>query len=126
MTTPASPSTEGARAEALARARLERAGLRSLAANVRFRGGEIDLVMRDGATVVFVEVRYRRCAAFGDGAASVDRRKRRRIALAARLYLAGRPDLASAACRFDVVTLAGPALSPAIEWLRDAFRMDDL
>ena len=59
----------GARAEAAARAELEAAGLRTLATNVGYRGGELDLVMlepgRTGDTLVFVEVRHRRASSFG-------------------------------------------------------------
>lgn len=113
----------GEAVEAAARRLLERAGLRTLAANARFRGGELDLVMRDGAEVVFVEVRYRRDAAFGGGAASVDRHKRRRLVLAAQAFLAANPALAQAPCRFDVV--AGHGEPPRLEWIRDAFRADE-
>ncbi|MBS7457753.1 YraN family protein [Coralloluteibacterium stylophorae] len=120
------PSTDGAAWEACARRHLERAGLRTLAANVRFRGGEIDLVMRDGAALVFVEVRYRSHAGYGGGAISVDARKQRKLALAAQLYLAGEPRLQALPCRFDVVALAGTPAAPQVEWIRDAFRLDDL
>jgi putative endonuclease len=112
-----SRSRDGAAAEDLAAAFLAGRGLAILARNYRCRGGEIDVVAREGATTVFVEVRYRRSNAFGGAAASVDARKRARILLAARHYLAGRAD---APCRCDVVTL--DALDPArIEWLKDAF-----
>src|SRR5690349_19287117 len=71
--------TDGRTAEAAARTLLLKAGLTDIAANAAYRGGEIDLVMRDGTgTVVFVEVRFRRSRAFGGGAASVDAGKRRR------------------------------------------------
>ncbi|MFC4729327.1 YraN family protein [Coralloluteibacterium thermophilus] len=124
MTT--SPTSEGTRAEAAARRHLEAAGLRTLATNFGVRGGEIDLVMRDGDTVVFVEVRYRRGSAFGGAAASIDLRKRRRIALAARHFLAADRRLAEAPCRFDVLALEGAPDAPQVRWLRDAFRMDEL
>ena len=69
----------GARVEAAARAELERAGLRLQAANVGYRGGELDLVMHEpgseGGTLVFVEVRYRAGTGFGGGFASVDHAK---------------------------------------------------
>lgn len=58
--------------EAAARRWLESKGLRFVAANVRERGGEIDLIMRDGKTTVFVEVRYRRSGLYGGAAASCD------------------------------------------------------
>ena len=108
---------DGAAAEDLAAAYLARNGLAILARNYRCRGGEIDLVAREGATLVFVEVRYRRSLAFGGAGGSVDARKQARILLAARRYLAGQGDVA---CRCDVVAL--DALDPArIEWIRDAF-----
>ena len=107
----------GEAAENLAAEFLERRGLTILERNYRCRGGEIDLVARDGTTLVFVEVRYRRSRTFGGAAASVDARKQARILLAARHYLSGRGDVP---CRCDVVAL--DALDPAsIEWIRDAF-----
>ncbi|QNH14028.1 YraN family protein [Xanthomonas sp. SI] len=109
--------------EAAARAELERAGLQLIAANVRYRGGELDLVMQQANCLVFVEVRYRRNDAFGGGAASVDLRKRRRLVLAAQLFLAAHPHYANWPCRFDVVEAKGEP--PRLTWLRDAFRADD-
>ena len=116
----------GALVEAAARADLEQAGLRTLASNVGFRGGELDLVMRDGATVVFVEVRYRAGRAFGGGFASVDAAKRRRLVRAAQLYLLRNPRLAQSPCRFDVADASGDPAAPRIDWLKDAFRLDDV
>ena len=115
----------GARVEAAARAHLELAGLRTLAANVGYRGGELDLVMGDGDTLVFVEVRYRASSAFGGGFASVDHGKRRRLVRAAQLYLASHPALAMRPCRFDVAEASGDPAAPQIRWLKDAFRLDD-
>ena len=112
----------GAAAENAALAHLRAAGLRLLERNARFKVGELDLVMRDGEFIVFVEVRYRQDDRFGGGLASVDRRKCRRIALAARAWLQRHPALADAPCRFDIV-----AASPAgLEWHRGAFTLDDL
>lgn len=108
--------------EARARALLERAGLRVLARNVRCRHGEIDLVLREGDTLVFCEVRYRAGDAHGGAAASVDRGKRARLIAAARWYLAAHPACARDPCRFDVVAVDGA--SPP-HWIRDAFRLDD-
>lgn len=115
----------GAGAEAAARAHLLRAGLHALAANAGFRLGELDLVMRDGDTVVFVEVRYRARDDFGGGAESVDRGKRRRIVRAAELFLLRHPALAESPCRFDVVEASGDPEAPDLTWHRDAFRVDD-
>lgn len=124
MTRPDGRRERGDAVEAAARRLLERAGLRMLAANARFRGGELDLVMREGAGVVFVEVRYRRDAAFGGGAASVDLRKRRKLVMAAQAFLAANPPLAQAPCRFDVIDAHGEP--PRLEWIRDAFRADGI
>jgi putative endonuclease len=111
--------------EALAQRELAAAGLRPLAANVAFRGGELDLVMldrdRDGDVVVFVEVRYRGDARHGGGAESIDFGKRRRLERAALLFL-HRRGLDEAHCRFDVVEADGAADAPRLHWIRDAFR----
>lgn len=119
----------GAAVEAAAAAHLQAAGLRPIAANVSFRGGELDLVMLDarGASgvLVFVEVRHRRSAAFGGGAASVDARKRRRIVLAAQLFLMRQRKFHQMPCRFDVIEASGDAEAPVLRWIEDAFRADD-
>jgi len=112
--------------EAIARGRLEQAGLECIATNVNYRFGELDLVMREDETLVFVEVRYRRQTSFGGGALSVTPGKQRRIALAASAWLAAHPRLARRACRFDVVAVAGSQEAPAIDWIRNAFTLDDL
>lgn len=124
-------STRGKLAETSARDALLREGLKQVAANVNYRGGELDLVMldssgREGDTLVFVEVRYRQSAAFGGGAASVDAGKRRKLVHAAQLFLMDHPRYAQLACRFDVVEAEGDPQAPRIHWLRDAFRADDI
>lgn len=115
----------GAGVEAAARAHLLRAGLAEVAANAGYRLGELDLVMRDGDTLVFVEVRYRARADYGSGAESVDRGKRRRIARAAQLFLLQHPAMAEDYCRFDVVEASGDPDAPDLTWHRDAFRLED-
>ena len=120
----------GAQVEAAARRYLVDAGLRELAANASYRGGELDLVMlddnhRDGKVVVFVEVRYRSQASYGGGAASVDGHKRRKLVHAAQRFLAEHREFACAECRFDVVEADGDPAAPRLHWLRDAFRADD-
>ena len=107
--------------ELAARRHLEAAGLRLLAANQHYRIGEIDLVMRDGDVVVFVEVRYRRSAGFGGSAPSVDSVKQRKLVLAAQCFLAEHTDLAHAPCRFDVVAVDGSSDAPRVDWIRNAF-----
>ncbi len=120
---------DGAAVERAAAAHLQAAGLRPLAANVGFRGGELDLVMLDARAaprvVVFVEVRHRRSAAFGGGAASIDAGKRRKLVFAAQQFLLRHASLRDLPCRFDVVDASGPAEAPALRWIEDAFRADD-
>lgn len=115
----------GAAVEAAARVFLLRRGLHEIAVNARYRRGELDLVMRDGSSVVFVEVRYRSDARFGGGAASVDVHKRRKLVRAAQLFLLAHPMYSNAPCRFDVVEADGDPDAPRMTWLRDAFRADD-
>ncbi len=96
---------------------LERHGLRHVASNYRSRHGEIDLIMRDGDTLVFVEVRYRRSRRYGGAAASVDNRKIHRLVRTGQAYLQ-QHDLLHAPCRFDVVAFEG---DEQIEWIQNAF-----
>jgi putative endonuclease len=120
----------GQAVEAAACELLRRAGLTDLAANALYRGGELDLVMRDATrpgtpTVVFVEVRYRQSQLFGGGAASVDAGKRRRLVHAALRFLQDHPALADAPCRFDVIDAQGDPAAPRLTWISDAFRADE-
>lgn len=86
--------------------------------NFRCRGGELDLVMLDGETLVVVEVRLRSHVSFAGAAESIDRRKQARIVLATQLYLAAHPEHARRPVRFDVVAFDGRG--PA-EWIQAAF-----
>ena len=103
----------GAAAEALAAQFLQARGIRIVERNYRCRGGEIDIIAREGSTLVFVEVRLRRST---PSAASITPTKRRRLSFAARHYLGrlGREP----PCRFDAILLDSLA-SERIEWLRD-------
>ena len=101
---------------------LQARGLTVLTRNFRCRGGEIDLVCRDGKSLVFVEVRLRRNSAFGGAGASITITKQRRLILAAQHYLAAHAK-ADSDCRFDCILLDGHAESD-IEWIRDAFSAD--
>lgn len=106
----------GREAEARACTYLQGRGLRPVARNFRCRLGEVDLIMADGDTLVFVEVRYRGHPGFGSGAESIDLRKRRRLIAAAQTYLQ-RTGAHDRPCRFDVVSLRGTEL----DWTRAAF-----
>ena len=91
-------------------------GLTIVARNFRTRRGEIDLIARDGATLVFVEVRLRRSTLFGGAGASITRSKGARLKAAAQAYLATLG--CEPPCRFDAVLLDSLE-SPAIAWERD-------
>lgn len=116
-----SPRATGDEGEARALQYLQQQGLKLVTRNYRIGGGphrpagEIDLIMRDGDTLVFVEVRSRRSAAHGGAAASIGQGKRRRIIRAAQHYLLRLDRLPP--CRFDVVALEGESL----QWLQAAF-----
>ena len=114
----------GRRAERRAERFLRRRGLTTLARNFTRPYGEIDLVMRDGAVLVFVEVRLRGPGAWEDGAASVDAAKQRRLARTAEAYLAAHLRYASDASRFDVVSMSGTHFSSRVVWIPDAFSAD--
>jgi putative endonuclease len=90
---------------------------------VRCKSGEIDLVCREGPTLVLVEVRQRARSDFGGALASVAGSKRRKIIRAARFLLHTRPAWRSCLVRFDVVGIQGlPHGEHEIEWVKDAFR----
>lgn len=120
LTSSATTSLTGAAGEALAANWLLKQGLRILERNFRVKGGEIDLICRDGDTVVFVEVRVRSSEDFGGAAASITPSKQRRLILAARHWLQRHGECA---CRFDAVLIAGP-MQDRITWLRAAFSAD--
>jgi putative endonuclease len=91
---------------------LESQGYRVVERNVTNRGGEIDLVAREGETLCFVEIKARATGAYGPAVAAVDARKQRRISRAAALYLATH-GLHNSPCRFDVLGL---------DWAGDGWR----
>lgn len=117
-----SRQTIGRAAEQQARSHLEQQGLRLLAQNWACRVGELDLVMLDGDTVVFVEVRYRLHAGWGGALESVDARKRRKVSATAHFFLQQEPRWAKHPCRFDVVAMC-PTAQPSerFNWIQNAF-----
>lgn len=90
--------------------------------NYRCRFGEIDLVMRDAATLVFVEVRMRRGSDYGGAAASITSAKQAKLVKAAQHYLAQSGK--NWACRFDAVLLTSAQAGASIEWIKSAFSAD--
>jgi putative endonuclease len=109
----------GKEMERLAESFLTRQGLRCIARNHRCRYGEIDLILRDTATLVFVEVRFRRSTQYGSPADTVDQRKQRRLIAAASHYLQVHPSVLP--CRFDVVAISG---QNQIQWIQNAFTVN--
>ncbi|WP_136248580.1 YraN family protein [Halomonas borealis] len=119
MTPRSDARARGAHIERLAADWLAARGLVFEAANQHARGGELDLVMRDGATLVFVEVRHRRDARHGHPLETVTVTKQRRLILAARFYL--QRNRLSCACRFDVLAVTGTLPDLDFEWVPGAF-----
>ena len=112
---------QGTVAEDLVLGYLLEQGLTLVTRNFRCRTGELDLIMRDGEHLVFVEVRSRRYVRYGTPAESVTRAKQQKLLRAAAFYLQRQHlDLP---CRFDVVAVLQPGGEPQIEWIRDAFQL---
>jgi putative endonuclease len=106
---------QGQDAEDEALAHLKQNGLALIERNFRCKGGEIDLVMQQHDTLVFVEVRKRADQRHGGAAASVTAAKQGRLIIAAQVYLQRYKD--SPPCRFDVIAIDGGVLT----WLENAF-----
>jgi putative endonuclease len=110
----------GKAGEDLACEELSRRGYEILARRYRRRGGELDIIARDGATMVFVEVKTREGRAFGDGGEAITPIKRQRMARLALDYLT-RHRMTGCPCRFDVVAIRLEEGAPAIEVFQNAF-----
>lgn len=109
---------KGSDAEQIAVSYLQRRHLVLVTQNYRCRFGEIDLIMRDGSALVFIEVRMRSHEKFGGAAASITSSKQTKILRTARHYLAELNH--EPPCRFDALLLSG-INGQEIEWIRDAF-----
>ncbi|HKF66963.1 MAG TPA: YraN family protein [Vicinamibacterales bacterium] len=110
----------GKSGEDLACRELERRGYAIVARRYRVRSGELDVIARDGPTLVFVEVKTRAGRMFGDALEAVTFAKQRRIAQLANEYLI-RHHMPDCPCRFDVVSIHVGADEPAIEVIQNAF-----
>lgn len=113
----------GAASEARAEAFLHERGLRTRTRNYRCRGGELDLVMNDGDTLVFVEVRLRRPGQFASALESVTAGKQQRVIRAAQHYLLRYRLTERVRCRFDVVALDRLDPNAPVDWVSDAFTL---
>ncbi|MDX1655639.1 MAG: YraN family protein [Candidatus Competibacteraceae bacterium] len=110
-------SQQGRTGEDLAVRYLQDQGLKMVTRNYRCRCGEVDLIMRDGPALVFVEVRLRRSSRYGTPAETVTARKQTRLIRTAQFYL--QTTRSQDPCRFDVVAIGGN--SGDIQWIQDAF-----
>ena len=122
----------GHRAETMAAEYLSRRGLKLIDRNVRAGHGEIDLIMQDGHTLVFVEVRARKTGAWVSAAESVSFAKRKKIIETAERLLNEKPAWRKSPCRFDVVAIGLPSGSSyrpdaeqtEVNWIQDAFQAE--
>ncbi|MDO6460317.1 YraN family protein [Granulosicoccaceae sp. 1_MG-2023] len=112
--------TTGKWGELQARNFLESHGLEFIQSNYLTRMGEIDLIMRDGDTLVFTEVRTRNTERYGGGIASVTKAKQRKLCRAALSYLQTNRQMEHP-CRFDVVAINTDNSSTTFEWIKNAF-----
>lgn len=106
--------------ETKACAYLKQQGLKLMARNVNFPTGEIDLIMQDGAQLVFVEVRFRQHKEFGGAAASVDWHKQNKLIKTAQLYLQQQFGNQPPSCRFDVIAIEGSKAQFEVSWIKNA------
>ncbi|WP_077288142.1 YraN family protein [Cognaticolwellia aestuarii] len=118
----ASTVTTGKNSEQLAAHYLAQQGLLLQICNFQNRAGEIDLIMTEHDTWVFVEVKYRKNSHFGGALAAVSVKKQQKIKQCAAFYLqqAGLNEY-NTPCRFDVIAMQGDINNPEITWLKNAF-----
>ena len=118
--------SKGLAYEDLAHTYLLNQGLKPITQNFHSKYGEIDLVMRDKNTLVFIEVRFRKHSRFGSPAETITRNKQKKIIKTARHFLNQRK-LWNCSCRFDVVSISLTANNkqPELDWLRAAFMADE-
>lgn len=117
---------QGEHTENLACRFLEDKGFKLLKRNYHCRFGEIDLIMQDNDTLVFVEVRYRRNNDFGSGAETVTPSKQAKLVKTASVYLQQHAKLSQYPARFDVVSITGSVETSNIkdiefDWIKNAF-----
>ncbi|MBL4941795.1 MAG: YraN family protein [Colwellia sp.] len=108
--------------EAFAKQYLIQQGLVFIDNNVYCRQGEIDLVMQDGATFVFVEVKYRKNNHFGGAISAISKTKQNKIKHCVAFFLhKANLNEYNTPCRFDVIALEGDINQPQVTWLKNAF-----
>jgi putative endonuclease len=111
----------GSQLEAFAADQLRQKGCEVVATNFQSKFGEIDLIVKHGKTLVFVEVRYRKSNAFGGASYSVDQIKQQKLIKTASLYLQLHQLTNNTACRFDVFAIEGKLNHLSYNWIESAF-----
>ncbi len=100
---------------------LKKQGYSLITRNYRCKRGEIDLIMKDKTTIVFIEVRVRNNLRYGDALASVDLRKQKKLTITATHYLCQQKWFNKVNCRFDVIGISYSQTKASIEWIKNAF-----
>lgn len=122
MKTPTPKKQAGNRAETLAKQFLEQKGFEFQQANFQCKTGEIDLIMQDRNTLVFVEVRFRSDSRLGSPLETVTAAKQRKLRRSAQFFLQQTFGNRWPACRFDVIGISGTLEdNPCIDWIPNAF-----
>ena len=117
-----SSSSKGQLTESYAQQYLSKQGLTLIERNFHSRQGEIDLIMLDGDTYVFIEVKYRKSKEFGGAIAAVSASKQKKIKQCVTFYLHQNSlNEYNTPCRVDVVALEGDITQPDVTWLKNAF-----
>lgn len=115
-------SVTGTIVEGIAINFLQQQQVQILHKNFSCKIGEIDIIAQDQVDLIFIEVRFRKSAAYGSAAESIDWRKQQKILQTAQFYL---QKFGAASnhiqCRFDVVAISNSVQTPHIEWIKDAF-----
>ena len=111
----------GSRAEQKACAYLVKQGLTVIGRNLRSPYGEIDLIMHEQQTIVFVEVRYRKSSKYGLAQETIGQGKQQRIIRTAQWYLQQHTGFSQRPCRFDIVAITGTGMENKFDWIRNAF-----
>jgi len=113
---------KGIATEEFAKQYLIQQGLIFIDKNVHCRQGEIDLVMKDDQTLVFVEVKYRKNNHFGGAISAISQTKQQKIKHCVAFYLhKANLNEYNTLCRFDVIALEGDINQPQVTWLKNAF-----
>lgn len=111
----------GSHWETFSRHYLEARGLKFIASHFWTKNGEIDLIMQDKDTLVFVEVRYRKNDWYGNAEETITTSKKKKIIFAAKCFLSRNPAFKDRPCRFDVVGITRKSSKNCVNWIEHAF-----